>query len=97
MTEKSAAHTLEVLGQKLHVRSDSDPEIVGEAVRIAMLKIKDAEKRVPRAAPYQVALVALLDLAEDYARAKRRATEHRRRLDEQVTDALSTLEEEPRA
>ncbi|HTL10913.1 MAG TPA: cell division protein ZapA [Bdellovibrionota bacterium] len=91
---ETAAYTIEILGQKVTVKSGTDPEVVQEALRIAALKTADAQKRLPRSAPYQLALLALLDLAEDYVRSKRRTSDYRKRLDEKTAETLALIEGE---
>jgi hypothetical protein len=85
---------VEILGNRYSLRSDTDPEIVRRALELAEIKIKDAERRVRSGSPNQVALLALLDLAEDYVRAKDRATEHRDDLIRRSEKLLSIVEEQ---
>lgn len=82
----------EFLDQKIVLKSGEDPELVQEAVRIAEIQIREAHRRSKTAAPYQVALLALLDLAEEYVRAKRRSQKHRRMIEKKSSELLSLVE-----
>ena len=86
--------TVEILGTRYALKSDGDPKIIERALELAEIKIGDAERRLRAGAPHQVALLALLDLAEEYVRAKDRATEHRDELIRRSEKLLSIVEEE---
>ncbi len=88
----SKARTVELdfLGQKLTLKTESDFEIVQEAVAIAQIKLKDAAYRGRSMAPHHTAILALLDVCEEYVRSKRRFTEHRKQVLDR-TDRLSRL------
>jgi len=84
---------LHVRGKKLSVRAEGDSEVVSDAVQVAQTKIDDAQKRLGERAPLQqVALLAILDLAEDYARAKKRTVEYRKRVDDKASSLLEYFE-----
>lgn len=65
---------IRLCGQKIVVKnSESDPELNQEIISIVAARIEAAEARFKSTkTPHQVVLLALLDLAEEYARAKRR-------------------------
>jgi cell division protein ZapA (FtsZ GTPase activity inhibitor) len=70
---------LRLQGQKIVLKAiGSDAEDVREVVELVKVKIKNAEKRGKSAAGHQVALLALMDLAEDYLKAKRKTAEFKR-------------------
>ena len=87
-----------ILGQRIPIRtSEKDPELVAEISSMVSLLLKNAELRTTRsgAVAHQVALLALLDLAQEYVKAKRRTatfkrnvTEKSARLTELVQDTL---------
>lgn len=84
---------LVILGQRVTVRSsDIDPEIFEEALRLASAKIGEAEKRGQVAVPYQVVVVALLDLAEEYVKSKRRVLELKEKWNEKSSRLLNLIE-----
>lgn len=88
---------IEFLGQKLTLKTGSDPETVQEAVELARDRIQDAQRRTKGAAPHQIALIALLDLSEEYIRARRRTQEYKseitRRSSALVNELTQTFEE----
>ncbi|MBN21384.1 MAG: hypothetical protein CL678_08870 [Bdellovibrionaceae bacterium] len=92
--KKVSKNEVTLLGLKIGVKSDSDPEIVRDAVRLAELKILDAEKRVKGKTPHHIAVLALLDLAEEYIRAKKKVSEHRDQLNEKTAELLTWVEKE---
>jgi hypothetical protein len=89
---KTTPIELDFLGQRIALKSESDPQIIREAVEIAQLKIQDAARRGRTAPPHQVALLALLDLAEEYARAKKRAGDHRDDLTRKSTQLIEMID-----
>lgn len=91
------AQTTEVklLGQKIVLRtSETDPEVIQEVLQLVSKKISEAEGRGRGAAPHQVALLALLDLAEEYVKAKKRTTEFKNLLEDKSNQLLSLVEAE---
>ena len=82
-----------ILGQRVTIRSsDIDPEIFEEVLRLASTKIVEAERRSQIAVPYQIAMVALLDLAEEYVKSKKRVLELKEKWDEKSSRLLSLIE-----
>ena len=64
---------MKLAGQKIVLKaSHGDPDLIREIVDLVSVKLKNAEKRGKGTAAHQVALVALMDLAEEYIRAKHR-------------------------
>lgn len=89
-------HTVEVrlLGQRMVVKSQEDPALVQEVVEFASQRIKEAEKRANGAASHQIALLALLDLSEEYLKARRRALEHKQEINDKSLELLGLIETE---
>jgi cell division protein ZapA (FtsZ GTPase activity inhibitor) len=84
---------IRLLGQKVVLKpSETDPEIVRQVVQLATAKLNEAESRSQGAAPHQIALIALLDLAEEYIKAKKRTVDFKRQLDEKSSKLLSLVE-----
>ena len=83
---------LDFLGQKITLKSEGDPEIMKEAVEIAGLRLKDVARRAPGVASHQVALLALLDVAEEYVRSKRRAFDHKKKLERRAQDLINLVD-----
>lgn len=85
-----------LLGQRILLRSQESSEFTREVVDFVTTKLTEVEQRSKNVAPHQVALLALLDLAEEYLKAKRRAQEHRSKMDEKSKELLSLIEMESR-
>lgn len=86
--------SLEFLGQRISVKSDANPEMVEDVVSIAKLKLTDAEKRARGAAAHQIALLALLDITEEYVKAKKRAVDYRKEVSEKTSQLFGLIEAE---
>lgn len=96
-TEKQKTHSTEIqlLGQRIVLRtSESDPELVDETVQLVSVLLRNAELRGKSKVPHQVVLLALLDLAEEYVKSKRRAAGHKRQMTEKSTQLLLLIENE---
>ena len=93
----SKASTIEVklLGQRIVLKSSElDPEVIRQVLQLVTLKLSEAEGRSRGAAPHQVALLALLDLAEEYVKAKKRTLDFKQQLDDKSSKLLSLVEAE---
>lgn len=85
---------LDFLGHKIPVKTEGDPTLVQEIVDLASLKLSDAKRRTPNASPHQIAVLALLDMTEEYVKARARAAEHRSKLTTQAESLVTKLEAE---
>lgn len=93
----SRTHAVEarLLGQKLVLKTtEADAALVQEVLDLAKGKLDEASVRSKGAAAHQVALLALLDLAEEYLKAKRRTQEHLARVDDKSSQLLKMIEAE---
>ena len=94
-TTKISTTEIKLLGQRIVLKSsETDPEIIAQVVQLVTLKLSEAESRRRGAAPHQAALVALLDLAEEYVNAKKRALDFKQQLDDKSSHLLSWVEAE---
>lgn len=92
---KTYTTEVKLLGQKIVLKSsETDPDTIHEVVQLVTLKLAEAELRSKGAAPHQVALVALLDLAEEYVKAKKRTLEFKQQVDDKSTQLLDLVEAE---
>ena len=85
---------LNFLDQKIPLRSEGEDDSVQQIVDLAELKIKDAERRANGAAPHKVALLALLDLAEDYVKSKARAADYKKEMFDKSENLIKILDSE---
>jgi cell division protein ZapA (FtsZ GTPase activity inhibitor) len=92
---KAQTTEVKLLGQRLVLKvSESDPEITRQVLQLVTMKLSEAETRSRGAAPHQIALVALLDLAEEYIKAKKRTLDFKRQLDDKSSKLLNLVETE---
>ncbi len=89
---------IELMGQKVSVRAtEADPIFVQEVVDLVTSKIQSAEKRMKGAQrhdQHQVILLALLDLAEEYLKAKQKTFEFHSQMEEKSRKLMDLLEPE---
>lgn len=81
---------IKFMGQRLAVKSQDDPELVKQVVDLVTLKLNSAESRARGVGPAQVAILAMLELAEDYLKAKQRVEEYQTEIQSKL-DAISEV------
>jgi len=91
---KSDTIEIRLLGQKIVLKSGGDPEAIRDVMDLVTSKLNEAETRSRSVVPHHVALLALLDLAEEYLQAKKRASDHQKRVEEKSSHLISLLETE---
>jgi hypothetical protein len=93
---KSQSIEIKVAGQRIALKSsNADSEHVQKVQELVVKRIQEAESRCsPSTAPHQVILLALFDLADEYLLAKKRAGDHKRKLDERASALVSLIETE---
>ena len=85
---------IRLLGQRIALKTAGDPELIQEVIQIVSRRIEDAEKRVKSGIPHHVALLALLDLAEEHVQAKRRVVEQQRQFEAKAHELKGLIEAE---
>ncbi|HAR44195.1 MAG TPA: hypothetical protein DCS07_16445 [Bdellovibrionales bacterium] len=91
---KKQSAEIRLLGQKIALKcSEEDPELVDETVELVSVLLRNSEMRTRSKVPHQVVLLALLDLAEEYLRAKRRTLVFKRQVTEKSQKLLSLMDE----
>ena len=83
-----------LLGQRIALKSEGSPELVNEVLDLVSLKIKEVEQRTKIVVPHHVALLALLDLAEEYIQSKHKAAEYIKNLDMKTGELFNLIESE---
>lgn len=92
---KSQTIDIQLLGQKITLKSSGDPEVVQEVVDLVKRKIGEAEGRKKGVMPpHHVALLALLDMAEEYVQAKRRVAAYQREVDDKSREIQTLIQTE---
>ncbi len=91
---KQQSYELRLCGQKIHLKAPAEnQEVADQVLELVSRKLKEAESRVPRTtAPHQVTLLALLDLAEDYIKAKQKTVEFKKRVGAKSAHLLGLIE-----
>ena len=78
-----ASVELSFFGQKTVLKSSNvDPELVQRTLGLVTQRIEQAQTRAKGAAPHQVTLLALMDLAAEYLMAKDRTEEFKKDIHE---------------
>ena len=85
---------LDLLGQKIPVKTEGDDGLIAEVVELANQKIDDARRRTPTAAPHQIAVLALLDMTEEYVKARARSADHRNKVTSRTSDLVKMIQAE---
>lgn len=87
---------VDLLGEKLLLRASEDPEIVQEVAELVRLRLQESRRRLSQKAEapsrQNILLLALLDLAEEYVKSKRRSLVHRSRIGTKLVEIRSMLE-----
>ncbi len=87
---------VDLLGEKLLLRASEDPEIVQEVAELVKLRLQESRRRLSQKAEapsrQNILLLALLDLAEEYVKSKRRSLVHRSRIGTKLVEIRSMLE-----
>jgi cell division protein ZapA (FtsZ GTPase activity inhibitor) len=87
---------LDVLGEKLTVTTSEDPEVVQEVALLVRSQIQESRRRLSQknAQPSKqnILLLALLELAEEYVKAKRRTALQRNKISVKLGEVRSLLD-----
>jgi cell division protein ZapA (FtsZ GTPase activity inhibitor) len=96
MQRAQSALEVSIQGQRIPLRArDDDPSRVQEVIELVSQRLRDAEKRSRAStAPHQVALLALLDLAEEHLQMKKKTELFKRAMSEKSDRLISLLEAE---
>jgi hypothetical protein len=94
--EQRNAHAVEFTfqGQKISLLSKGDPNQIAEAVDIATQKLMEVQEKASGAPLHKVAIVALLDLAEQFVQARRQVAEYQTSIQDKTEELLKVLHDE---
>lgn len=87
---------IRLLGQRIALKTtDNDPEFTAEVVELVSGRLEAVEQRLTgQKSRHQVTLLALLDLAEEYIRAKKRTAHYKAEIEARTAE-LQRLIEKP--
>jgi cell division protein ZapA (FtsZ GTPase activity inhibitor) len=90
---------ISLLGERITLRTtDNDPEFTAEVIELVSNRLEAVEKRIQakglKTAPHQVTLLALLDLAEEYVRAKKRTAQYKAEIEHRCTELSNEISKE---
>ena len=85
---------VDFFGEKISLKTQGDPEVVEEAIDLAMIKMANAKQRTKHGAPHRLAILALLDLAEEYVKAKERVSALKHEMGEKSEQINKLIEAE---
>jgi cell division protein ZapA len=88
-------HHIRILGRELPVRSTASADDVRSVEEFVTSRIADAQVSSPRADALSVAILTLLNVAEEYLASCRREEERASRDGERVAAMVRTLEQLP--
>ncbi len=92
--ETSPPLELEFMGEKISLKANAGNRETEAAILIAAQKLKEVEEKVPRAAPYKIAVLALLNLAEDMVRSQNKVVEHQEAFQRTAKELRDLIQEE---
>jgi cell division protein ZapA (FtsZ GTPase activity inhibitor) len=94
--EKQTPITAEIrlLGQRIPLKTtDNDPEFTAEVIELVSNRLEAVEKRLTgQKSRHQVTLLALLDLAEEYVRAKKRTAQYKSEIEARAAELEAKLQ-----
>ena len=94
MSKSPNSVEIRLLNQRIALKTAGDPELIHEVIQVVSKKIEDAEKRVTTSVPHHVALLALLDLAEEHAQAKRKVADYQKQVESKARELRGLIEAE---
>jgi cell division protein ZapA (FtsZ GTPase activity inhibitor) len=84
---------IDILGERLVIRASEDPQFVGEVAELVKLRLQEANRRLSGTPnKNRVLLLALLDLAEEYVKSKRRLLSQRSKISSKLAEARQVLD-----
>lgn len=96
MPQPTSSIELDLLGEKLLVRASEDPDFVNEVAELVKLRLQEAGRRLSqkeaRPSRQNVLLLALLELAEEYVKSKRRSLVHRSKIGSKIAEIRTMLD-----
>ena len=92
-TRRPCEVELDILGERLRIRAAEDPTFVGEVAELVKLRLQEAGRRLSGTQNKQrVLLLALLDLAEEYVKSRRRLLTQRSKISSRLAEARQALD-----
>lgn len=92
-TRRPSEVELDILGERLRIRAAEDPTFVGEVAELVKLRLQEAGRRLSGTQNKQrVLLLALLDLAEEYVKSRRRLLTQRSKISSRLAEARQALD-----
>ena len=70
--EKNDSTTVEIFGQTYNVRGEGDPEYLAELARFVDTRMRDVAAQVATVDPLKIAILAALNIADEFSRYRRR-------------------------
>ncbi len=90
---RGAEMEIDILGERLLIRASEDPNLVSEVAELVKLRLQEANRRLSGTSQKnRVLLLALLDLAEEYVKSKRRILSHRSKISAKLAEARQALD-----
>ncbi len=77
-----------LLGQKIVVKTQEEADLAEKAIKIAQHRINSIQDQSPLLGPQQISVLALLELAGDLIKERKKMDEYRAELDQRCTSIL---------
>lgn len=86
---------IRLLGERIALRTtDNDPEFTAEVIELVSSRLEAVEKRLKgQKSKHQVTLLALLDLAEEYVRAKKRTAQYKSEIELRAAELQKLIDQ----
>ncbi|MEN9723467.1 MAG: Cell division protein ZapA [Pseudomonadota bacterium] len=92
-SENPAEVEVDILGERLKLRASEDPSLVSEVAEIVRCRLHEANRRLSGSPnKNRVLLLALIDLAEEYVKAKQRTVAHRMKVNAKLSEVRASLQ-----
>lgn len=91
-TSKKPAVEVSVMGQKFQVKSDTDEAYVHEVATFVNERIEKVIQRTKSVASLNVALLAAMNIADEYIKYKRKKGDNYKYLEKKVEDLIELID-----
>lgn len=80
---------VEIFGQTYNVRGEGDPEYLAELARFVDSRMREVAAQVATVDPLKIAILAALNIADEFSRFRKRRDEKTEELSERLSRAIS--------
>jgi cell division protein ZapA (FtsZ GTPase activity inhibitor) len=88
---KPQSLNFQLLGQKIVVKTQEEADLAIHAIQIAQNKINEIQSRAPQLGPQALSVLALVEIAGDLVRDRKKMHDYRHELDKKCTTLMTEL------